>query len=110
MKKLHEILEIASLREDTDEKVLVLKVKPGSQMDLIGLGFNGNERLFRLKVTGLTNWRHTNFYCAFFDSDLRKGSTFEWGGGSTTCAEGEFREHRDKIVNVAKNYFNFNMD
>lgn len=100
MKKLKDILTVRTKTND----LLILEVKPDSQMDLIENGFDGNERMFRLQVerTG-SSFGDNKYYTPFFGSGniIDKGATFKWGGGSTTCVSDEFRRQRDMIVAVA---------
>ena len=61
MKKLFDLVELISNTEDA----VVLKVKPGSEVDLICLGcFNGDETMLRLtkgKTITCTVWTSKEF-------------------------------------------------
>lgn len=99
MKDLKNILKV---RTQTNE-IILLEVKPGSQMDLIENGFSGNERLFRIIKTD--HGRVFSYaYSTFFGEELKKGGTYEWGYGGTTSATREWTNQRDKIVDIAKLY------
>lgn len=99
MKALKDILKV---KLQTPE-IILLEVKPGSQMDLIENGFNGNERLFRIIKTD--RGRVFSYaYSTFFGEELKKGGTYEWGYGGTTSATREWTNQRDKIIAVAKLY------
>ena len=78
-------------------------------MVLINHGFDGNERMFRLINSNLSSLYPNKYYCAFYGDKLTKGNTFEWGGFGATCASDEFREQRNKIVDVAEEHFGFIM-
>lgn len=94
MKKLFDLVELVSNTEDA----AVLKVKPGSEMDLICLGcFNGDETMFRLT-------KGTNHTCTVWKKNGNHYS-WNWGDGGHTlvtdqltkqghmikqCLEGDF--------------------
>jgi len=107
MKNLKDILTVRTKTSD----LLILEVKPNSQIDLIENGFDGNERMFRLQVehTG-SNYGDNKYYTPFYGTGniIDKGSTYEWGGRSSTFASDEFTRQRNKIVAVAHE-FNFNI-
>lgn len=100
MKKLKDILTVRTKTSD----LLILEVKPNSQIDLIENGFDGNERMFRLQVerTG-SSFGDNKYYTPFYGTGniIDKGSTYEWGGRSSTFASDEFTRQRNKIVAVA---------
>lgn len=87
--------DILTVRKRT-ENLLLLEVKPGSQMELIENGFDGSEKLFRLQING-----EQNSYTPFYGEELRAGNTFSCGPYGTTMASAEFSEQRRKILLVA---------
>jgi len=87
--------DILTIRKRT-ENLLLLEVKPGSQMELIENGFDGSEKLFRLQTNG-----GQNSYTPFYGEELRAGNTFNCGPYGSTIASSEFSEQRRKIILVA---------
>lgn len=106
MKSLKSLLKVHTKTPDT----LLLEVKPGSQIDLIAHGFNGDEKLFRLMKTYTERYAPpTKHYTAFFGEELKAGATCNWGFGGETCISESFRNMRDQIAMVAKE-FGFDLD
>lgn len=87
--------DILTIKKRT-ENLLLLEVKPGSQIELIENGFDGSEKLFRLQTNG-----DQNYYTPFFGEELKAGSTFSCGPRGMTMASPEFSEQRRKIILVA---------
>jgi hypothetical protein len=104
MKSLKSILKVKTRTPN----LLLLEVKPDSQITLIENGFDGNERLFRLQKNEVSKNCFEKFYTAFFGDDLEAGETYHWGYSSCTCASEEWTMQRNKILDVAKQ-FNFNI-
>lgn len=87
--------DILTIKKRTGN-LLLLEVKPGSQMELIENGFDGSEKLFRLQTDG-----DQNYYTPFYGEELKAGNTFNCGPRGTTMASSEFSEQRRKIILVA---------
>jgi len=105
MKELNEILKV----QEKTENVLLLKVKEGAQLDLIAHGFEGNESLFRLMKWKRNSSETQKSYTTFYGDDFKSGSTFCFGDGSITLGTDDWVMQRDKIREVAKKYFNFDI-
>lgn len=105
MKPLNEILEV----QEKTEKVLLLKVKEGAQLDLIANGFHGDEKLFRL-MTSREGYRSKKSYTAFHGENLEPGLVFSWSVNCALLVGEELTTQRDLIVDVAKNYFDFDIN
>ena len=97
MKRLRDILKV---RTQTDT-LLLLEVKPNSQIDLIEHGFNGNEKMFRLQIGNPTSMYPSKMFTMFIGEDLKPSPTYNWGGYGTTMASEEWTFKRNQIVNVA---------
>lgn len=104
MKQLKELLEVV---EKTDT-MLLLKVKPNSQLDLIKNEFDGNETLFRLSFDKINNYVSQCYFKTFYGPEYKPGSTYTWGK-SMTCASDEWTKQKNKIVTIAEKYFDFKM-
>ena len=100
MKQLKSILKVKTKTPN----LLLLEVKPNSQIDLIEHGFDGDEKLFRLQITNLNSWNPEKFFTTFHGENLKAGGTFHWGGSGCTCASDEWIMQRNKIVDVAKEF------
>lgn len=86
MKKLYQLVTIVSNTEDA----VVLKVKPGSEVDLICLGcFTGEETMMRLT-------KGKNITCTVW---TKKGSNYswEWGDGGHTLVSDNMSK-RGKMI------------
>ena len=94
MKKLFDLVELVSNTEDA----VVLKVKPGSEVDLICLGcFDGDETMLRLtKGTTITCTVWTN-----------KGSNFSWHWGDSghTLVSDNMTKKGRAIQHCIEDYF-----
>lgn len=101
MKKLKSILKVKSRTSN----MILLEVKPDSQIDLIEHGFEGDEKLFRLWFDDKSNytWDPPKFYTSFRGEELKASGTYEWGP-SCTCGSDSWRAQRNKIIDVAKEF------
>jgi hypothetical protein len=91
MRKLWQITDVVTNNNDC----VVLKVKGGSEMDLISLGcFEGDETMFRVTKHGkhtFTVWRKdgTNY-------------SWYWGIGGHTLVSDSMHDKRILLMNVVK--------
>lgn len=100
MKDLKSILKVKT----QTPTLLLLEVKPDSQIDLIEHGFDGNEKLFRLQKNEVYKNCFDNYYTTFYGEELKAGGTFHWGHNGCTCASEQWIMQRNKIANVAKEF------
>jgi len=100
MKQLKSILKVKT----KTPTLLLLEVKPNSQIDLIEHGFDGDEKLFRLQKEEVCRNCFNNFFTTFHGEELKASSTFHWGYGGCTCASDHWRVQRNQIVDVAKEF------
>ena len=84
--KLKDLVEVKT----NNSECVVLKVKDDVRMDLIALGFNGDEELIRLSK-GDTNT------CTVWDKD-GKSYSWHWGLGGYTLVSDSMDRKRKKIV------------
>ena len=95
------LMDILTIRTQTNN-MLLLEVRPNSQIDLIENGFDGDEKLFRLQKENEGGmFQPDKYYTAFKGEELKACGTYHWGGTSTTCASQEWTSQRNKIVAVA---------
>ena len=102
MKQLKSILKVKSKTSN----MILLEVKPDSQIDLIEHGFEGDEKLFRLWFDDKSNytWDPPKFYTSFRGEELKASGTYEWGGSGCTCATSSWTAQRNRIIDVAKEF------
>ena len=95
---MNTLMSILKVKSQTPTMIL-LEVKPGSQITLIENGFEGNEKLFRLQ-----SQNRENFYTTFYGEELKAGGTYHWGYSSCTCASEDWTMQRNKILEVARQF------
>lgn len=84
-----------------NSECVVLKVKDDVRIQLIALGFNGDEDLIRL-TKGDTNT------CTIWDKG-GKSYSWHWGLGGYTLVSASMDAKRKKIVDTIVNGFRINM-
>ena len=93
---LADLIESYTENDDGNSRNMVLTVKPEQQMNLINLGFRGDETIMRI-----TKFRNANVLeVRLWYSD---GKSFAWSRGSSTSLVGEvYTEMAKKIQRLAE--------
>ena len=98
MKKLSELVTV----EEDNERLVLLKVKPDSFMDLVKLGFAGNETVFRVtkgKNHCCTTWR-----------DNGTSHSHEWGVSGYDLVSHTMEMNTCDVKNCIVNDFKINIE